>query len=1160
MATCPSCGRENVDDARFCSGCGTRLEALPRVGERKLVTVLFADVTGSTELADRLDAEELRDVMSAWFAAVRAEIEAQGGTVEKYIGDAVMAVFGVPAAHEDDPARALRAALAVRRRLVELNAELGASHGIAMEVRIGINTGEAVTSLDPAPGEAMVTGVAVNAAARLEQLAEPGQTVVAERTARAAPGFRFEDLGVRALRGKEEPVRAFLLLDAPPGGQVRGLRGVGSPFVGRERELDLLLALQDRVVAEGRPHLVTVYGEPGVGKSRLVRELLGRLEDTPHRPRILVGRCLSYGDGIAYWPLAEILKELAEIADDDPAEKATARIRALAAGAFPTESTASAAAALSFTLGLDACDDEFDRLQPSAIKAELRRHWRTLLSSVATRDPLVVVVEDIHWADPALLELLEELGDRSQGPILFVCPARPELTGTRPTWGGGRRNASSVFLGPLSADAAGELVGRLLDVDGLPDSVRARILDRAEGNPFFLEEILRQLIDEGRIVRDGGRWRANGNLPDVELPDTVQAVLAARIDLLEPSAKHTLQQASVVGRIFWRGAVAALVGDEDAVDPDLRRLEERELVAPRLGSTMAGEEELAFSHILTRDVAYESLPRRERPKAHVRVASWIESTTGDRQREYVGLLAHHYSEAFRGARRDRSYPPDDLEALRRRTFALLLDAAHTSRRGAVDGAACSLAEAALEVAETPVEKARALESRGRAEHAVAQGDLAWRSYTAAVDTLVEGGSTDSAWIADLCSLALATAVRWAGTMSRVPPEEEASRYLELGLAHLPDGDSAERARLLTAQAFWAHGFPATTAEHADPERVRRTALAAAEMAERVGRPDLAVAALDAVQHALQRLHRYSDAYDTCARRAELAQTAGDLNELGDSYAVWVWNAVYLGALRDARRIADEASERLDESVHMERAHTLSWSVLASYLLGDWDRALADFDRILAILGERGNRPTSGFATAWPPAAFVYAARGDDATADRLVEQARGVEGQRARVSSTISPVLVLTHVLRGETVLARERLESVLRDDPTPENLPLLRLAELELLIAERRPEVLEAFAGKLRELHHATGARYLPPAADRAEGHAAADAERAVQAFRRAAAGFDRLAMSVLAAVARLDEAEALRALGRVEKARAVAVDARPALERAGFRREVARAVELSS
>ena len=535
MVGCPDCGRPNDDEARFCSSCGLRLGTTPNVEERKLVTVLFADVTGSTELADRLDAEELRDVMGAWFAAARDEVEAQGGVVEKYIGDAVMAVFGVPTSHEDDPARSLRAALGLRRALADLNQQLAATHDVQLEVRIGVNTGEAVATLGPKPGEPMVTGVAVNTAARLEQLAEPGQTVVAERTARAATSFRFQNLGQRSLRGKEEPVTAYLLLTEDANQPTRGVPGLRSPFVGRGRELGLLVALYERVAAERRPALVTIYGDPGVGKSRLVREFLNGLGSRPDPPRTASGRCLPYGRGIAYWPLAEVLKDLAGLNDDDPAEAVGAAVAGLVSDLFPDDGSPDlAAAALVFTLGLDAGSTAFARLQPSAVRAELHRAWRMLDSTVAAHEPLVIVVEDVHWADPVLLDLLEEVAERAQGAVLIVCPARPDLAADRATWGGGRRNFSAVWLDPLPGPSARELVSQILDVDGLPEEARLRILDKAEGNPFFLEEIVRQLIDTGQIVRAGDRWRAVNDLPHLVLPDTVQAVLAARIDLLEP--------------------------------------------------------------------------------------------------------------------------------------------------------------------------------------------------------------------------------------------------------------------------------------------------------------------------------------------------------------------------------------------------------------------------------------------------------------------------------------------------------------------------------------------------------------------------------------------------------------------------------------------------
>jgi class 3 adenylate cyclase len=1130
--------------------------------ERKVVTVLFTDVAGSTQLADRLDVEDLREVMSEWFAAIRAEIEAQGGTVEKYIGDAVMAVFGVPTAHEDDPARALRAALAIRRRLVEVNEHLAATHGVTMEIRTGINTGEAVAALDPAPGEALVTGVAVNTAARLEQLAEPGQTVVSERTARAAPGFQLEELGQRELRGREAPVRAFLLHGEIPDAPTRGLVGVHAPLVGRDREMDLLLALYERVVAERRPHLVTVYGDPGVGKTRLTRELLARLAALPEPPRIVVGRCLSYGEGIAYWPLAEILKSLAGVAHDDPSGVAAERVAALVADVLsdaPAAARELTTAALAFTLGLDTGNEEFARLQPSAVRVELDRAWRTLLSALAVRRPLVAVVDDIHWADPVLLDLLEELADRSQGAILFVCPARPQLTDARPTWGGGRRNVSSVALSPLPEDAAAELVTHLLAVDGLRDEARGQILARAEGNPFFLEEILRQLMDEGKIVHEDGRWRAREALDRLELPDTVQGVLAARIDLLRPPEKRTLQQASVVGRIFWRGAVAALLDHEEDIDTDLRRLEDRELVAPRLSSSMVGEEELAFSHILTRDVAYESLPRRERPRAHARVARWIEETTGDRQREYSALLAHHYAQAYRGAGRDRSYAGEELEAMRRRAFELLLLASQHAARGAAYRSARTLAGSALEVAVSPGERAQALEDLGHASRYAGLGDDAWFAYSGAVDALREGGSADHERIARLSGLALETVVRWTGTMRSIPPEQVALGYLVPALEELGEQDSEGRVRLMSAQAFWSHGFPETERPERDPERSEQIGAAAAEMGLRIGRPDLAVVALDSVQHSLQRRLRYQAAYSAARRRLELAQTAGDVGELGDSYAMVVWNGIYHGAFAEARAVGREGFELLRADGPVYASHVLGWTAVASFYLGDWEGCLRDFEGVAAGLGERGQSLTPGFSMPWPSLALILEARGDREGSERVLSEVYGVE--RKQVSATLSPLIARTLLLRGDVEGARARLDTVLEGGDVPNNLPLLQLAGAELLTAEARWDELGDLAAAMRRVGESSGARYLAPAADGAQGRIVAARGEPAEAMRlleAAAAGYDAVAMAVDAAQARLDAADAACAAGRRADVTRLAEAAAGPLRTAGFRREIARAEAL--
>ena len=544
MAACPSCSRDVAEGFAFCPHCGAPLAPEDASQEeRKLVTLLFADVTGSTRLSEELDAEVVRELMGAYFALAREEIEARGGTVEKFIGDAVMAVFGVPVAHEDDPERSLRAALGIRKRLVELNRQLQADGRPELQVRIGINSGEVVSTTTPRRGEVMVTGDAVNVAARVQQLAEPGQILVGQRTVAAAPSFRYRALGPRGIRGKTVDVEVSELIGEAIGAPERGTNLLRAPLVGREEELALLTSLVDRVAADRRPHLVTLYGQPGVGKSRLTAEFLATLARRPVPPRVVRGRCLSYGSGVTFWPLAEILKSEAEILDSDPPEEAVRKLDAMRDRLISTElatDPSRTTALLGFTVGIAVPGHDFSRMDPEQLRIGVVEAWRIFFSALATGGPVIAVIEDIHWADTALLDVLDDLGARVQGSVLFLCPARPDLTDRRPGWGGGRRSFSAVFLDPLEPEDTSRLVSLLLEVADLPPDLHARIVDRTGGNPFFVEEILRQMIDEGRILRDGEGWRAEAGLTAVQIPDTVQAVLAARIDLLGPDEKRAL--------------------------------------------------------------------------------------------------------------------------------------------------------------------------------------------------------------------------------------------------------------------------------------------------------------------------------------------------------------------------------------------------------------------------------------------------------------------------------------------------------------------------------------------------------------------------------------------------------------------------------------------
>jgi AAA ATPase domain/Adenylate and Guanylate cyclase catalytic domain len=425
--------------------------------------------------------------MSAYFRAMRGEIEAEGGTVEKFIGDAVMAAFGVPVAHEDDASRAVRAATRMLRRLGDLNDELHKRHGVSLEMRVGINTGEVLAMSAPVGGESMVSGDVVNVAARLQQQTRPGTVAVSERTASMARGFRFGRTERVDLRGRSQPV-ATLVLEGELPGEERGVPGLRAPMVGRDHEIGFLRSVFERTTAERRPHLITIYGDPGIGKSRLVAEFVERARSDVSHLQLLAGRCLPYGEGVTYWPLAEILKSYCGILDSDPGDLAVEKIGKVARDLLSEDLVANpehATAALAYTMGLETPLFDFSSLSPRQIGLETRAAWTAFFTALAAGNPTIVLIEDIHWADDALLDVLEELARISSGPLLFLCPARGELSVRRPTWGGGQRNFSALVLDPLSSDDSTLLVDALLSGEDVGAAVRDRILVRAEGNPFF---------------------------------------------------------------------------------------------------------------------------------------------------------------------------------------------------------------------------------------------------------------------------------------------------------------------------------------------------------------------------------------------------------------------------------------------------------------------------------------------------------------------------------------------------------------------------------------------------------------------------------------------------------------------------------------------------
>ncbi|MEO8230203.1 MAG: adenylate/guanylate cyclase domain-containing protein [Chloroflexota bacterium] len=994
MIVCPSCSRDVAEGFAFCPYCGSALlSPAPAGEERKLVTLLFADVSGSTRLAEALDAEVVRELMGEYFALSREEIEGQGGTVEKFIGDAVMAVFGVPVAHEDDPTRALRAALRIQHRLQELNERLRAEGRSELEVRIGINTGEVVATTSPRSGEGMVTGDAVNVASRIQQLAEPGQIVVGQRTAAAAPTFEYRALGSRQVRGKTAVVEVQELVGESTEASDRGVPGLRAPLVGRDAEMELLTSVYERVAADRRPHLVTLYGQPGVGKSRLSAEFLNALSRRAPAPKVVRGRCLSYGSGVTFWPLAEILKSEAHILDSDPPAEALGKLQGLGQRLLTAELAADpvrTTALLGYTVGISVPGFEFGRLDPEQLRAEIHAAWRSFFSALATTGPLVVIVEDIHWADGALLDLLDELAERIQGGVLLLCPARPDLTDRRPGWGGGRRSFSSIFLDPLPAGETSRLLDLLLSIGDLPRTLHERIVERAEGNPFFVEEIIRHLIDQGRIVRSKDGWRADAPLTEVEIPDTIQAVLAARIDLLDSQEKRTLQAAAVVGRVFWPAPVGRFLNGADAPVGDLLRgLEVRDLVLLRLGSTLAGQPEYIFKHALVRDVAYESLPKRDRAAAHLRVAEWIEEVVGQRRIEVVELLAHHYTEAER-ATAWAKVEPDRRELIRARAVDLLFEAGEEAARHLATERARERVRVGLELAQGPLERARGLEILVNMQLWADDGSGAWRSAHEAIDLRVSAGpvgDADRRAVARIAGVLLAIPTRWPGLMRQLPSRSEAAPYLELGLSMLDPGDSEERVRLLMARGAWSWGFAEA---ETDMERVHKDRAAAEEavaMARRLGRADLLSAALDTLGATGVLLGGYGLSLDAQEERLLLVPRLDDLVEVVDIYGTSAWLLAHIGDYRRASELGAIGLARGLEKGVGNYVPGVFYAV-ATFRLGQWEEFWRIFAEVEAAFGLSDREKVLRYHAyrLIGVAAYVSEVTGDPAAADRYIEQ------------------------------------------------------------------------------------------------------------------------------------------------------------------------------
>jgi class 3 adenylate cyclase/tetratricopeptide (TPR) repeat protein len=896
---CPSCGRENAEDARFCSACGAQLAGeLTTREERKVVTCLFCDLVGFTARAERMDPEDVRRLLQPYHARVRVELERFGGTVEKFIGDAVMAVFGAPIAHEDDPERAVRAALAIREALAEEG---------DLEVRIGITTGEALITLDARPdaGEGMASGDVVNTAARLQAAAPTGAILVDETTYRATErAIELDEANAIEAKGKSAPVPVWTAVRARA--RVAVERVGGGALVGRAQELALLRETQGRVVRERRPQLVTIVGVPGIGKSRLVFELFQTIQTGAFG---LVywrnGRSLPYGEGVTFWALGEIVKAQAGILESDSSEQASEKL-SHAVERFVTDAADAAwiERHLRPLAGLERNDDVEVR------RDEAFAAWRRFLEAIADDRPLVLVFEDLHWADEALLDFIDHLVDWADGVALLVlCTTRPELLTRRGGWGGGKVNSSTILLSPLSEEETAALVHELLGRAAIDAGLQARLLEHAGGNPLYAEEFTRMHLERPTAA---------------VVPESVQGMIAARLDTLAPEEKELLQDAAVIGRVFWLGA---LDGERWTLEERLHVLARKEFVSRERRSIVAGEVEYAFRHALVRDVAYEQIPRAQRADKHRRTAEWIESL--GRVEDHAEMLAHHYGSALEyarttGANADVFAEParEAFEEAGDRAFAL-----HAVRQAA------HFFERALDLWDTAPPE---LLLRYGRTLAVSDDERGTAVLEEALGVLLATGNREAAAEAHAF---LTEALQLQGR--RDAAYDHSERALELVRDAPP---SPAKARVLTESS--------RLLALDERQLAFQVAQDAYEMALDLGLIELAARAMCNLGLAKTQVMDFDGAVDDLERSRELAQSVGSPEEARALHN--------LGSATFFRGNPGRASELFGEAAHLGRRFGALQMTLASTAVhcsslcttGAWDESLRIAEELIARL-ERG---------------------------------------------------------------------------------------------------------------------------------------------------------------------------------------------------------------